>query len=1300
MNTRVIFVHGLGGKKSTWGQFPRLIEEDATLDVSIDFMNYPSPLLGLKFSYLFQDKYQSIEDLAKSLRTFIEIKHADAHEIVLVGHSMGGLIVRKYLLEEMIAGRQHKVGKVILYAVPNRGAGLATLFNGFSLFENPHLYQLCEHADFIKLLNESWAKSKIEASVDVTVVVAGNDKLVTVDSAEGIFLHLEPHQIPGVGHSSIVKPAFSSDLSFMILKSTILKKKYLPELQLPGACNFTGWQKYPKFSKFDFCVDEKRQAIFDELMNEFNQTGSTLRLKGLSGLGKTRLVYEAVLASSRETRDKVLYIDVASGNFGIKSWLKQAIDLGYQGILVVDNCKPELHKELSDEVGREDSKVVFISLDHNLDSLPASNTKEYKIEPLDRTQIRALLEPEYGDRITDLDRVAGYAQGFPQMAVLIAEARLTNHSQVGKLRDDELTRKLLGHISEQELSILKGCSLFDTFGFTGEVADQYEYIANNAVKVSPSEFYTCIKKFQNRGLIDVSGRYAQLVPKPLAISLAADWWDRTRKEDQLSFLEQIPDTLVKPFCLQVTMLGFIPEVQELTRTLCGPQGPFGQAEAILSYRGSLLLRSFVEVNPVATSSALHAVLITLNNRQLANISGDVRRNLVWALEKLAFHAHVFEEAAWSLMLLASAENERWSNNATGIFIQLFRVNLSGTEADFELRLRLIRRAIDLNDINIDKVIIKALNASISTHTAGRAIGAEYQGTKEPLKEWRATQWQEIFDYWNTAFEMLVKFTEYGNENSQEAQNILGRSIRGLVRNGRLEMIDRAIKCIVELNGRYWPTALESIKTTLMHDTQKMPQEGIAALNNWLQLLSPTKENLAERLKIIVVNPPWEYGEDERGDYIDVAAQNAEQLAVELSEDIQALTEHIPLLISGEQKQTFAFGRRLAFESKDSVEFLQSVMSELGHMESPNEILARGLLSGLHVNSNADWNRFLEEFSSRKQLMKFYPDMLRTGEMQSYHLSKLLDLIRQGELHSYYASVLSYGSATSHLSSKDISTFCLELAEIDAKGSWAALNIMFMHCFNDDNRFDENRASLRKLIIMAPLNSQFINGHLDIYHWIEVTKKLLVTEGLPFCEDICRQLVVSLNNELDHGENWNAIRPLLTDIVKTHGKNIWPIFGEAIISAKPIQRYRLQLLLERDNNLSNIQPSIFSILPLDLVIEWCRRDMNVAPFFVARAINIFEQDADGMKQPTTLFIAMLENFGELAGFGGELSANLGTGGWWGSLVPYLESDKAALVPLSQHPHKNVRAWVREYIAYLDRSIAYESVRDDEDRLDIH
>ena len=135
--------------------------------------------------------------------------------------------------------------------------------------------------------------------------------------------------------------------------------------------------------------------------------------------------------------------------------------------------------------------------------------------------------------------------------------------------------------------------------------------------------------------------------------------------------------MVDSFCTQVEMLDFLPEVKEFTKKICGPQGPFGQAEVILSIRGSSLFRAFVVVNPEATSNALYNILSNMTEDDIEDIDGDVRRNLVWALERLCYHGEYFEKSAWCMLLLAVSENESWSNNATGMFASAISYSFVG-----------------------------------------------------------------------------------------------------------------------------------------------------------------------------------------------------------------------------------------------------------------------------------------------------------------------------------------------------------------------------------------------------------------------------------------------------------------------------------------------------------------------------------------------------------------------------------------------------------------------------------------------
>jgi hypothetical protein len=315
-----------------------------------------------------------------------------------------------------------------------------------------------------------------------------------------------------------------------------------------------------------------------------------------------------------------------------------------------------------------------------------------------------------------------------------------------------------------------------------------------------------------------------------------------------------------------------------------------------------------------------------------------------------------------------------------MFAQLFSVYLSGTAATPEIRVRILSQAIERNDINFTRPVLKALEGAISTHGGSRTIGAEYQGTKPPLQEWEPRIWKDVFDYWQTCFDFLVLLVQKNNELSDEAKNIIGHSIRGMINIGRVEMLDKAIKQVIAERGKYWPAAMESIKNSLQYDVKNMPQEGVDMLNEWLNLLSPDENSLEEKLKILVINPIWEHREDENGDYIDVAAEKAEILGKELSTEIESIFPYLHLLLSGEQRQAFVFGKSLALsgELNKIDDLINQAVNTASQIKNPNLSFIRGLLNGIHQKSISDWNSYLEIFSSRQKLIEFYPEMLCSG----------------------------------------------------------------------------------------------------------------------------------------------------------------------------------------------------------------------------------------------------------------------------------------------------------------------------------
>jgi len=1060
-----------------------------------------------------------------------------------------------------------------------------------------------------------------------------------------------------------------------------------------GLKTWSEWSQY-EYTRFPFIADESRRNDLKELRKLFKESRKCARIIGLSGLGKTRLALE-VFMDVEENDDyskRAVYIDVGADN-SISGLVSDWVRYGLEGVIVADNCDISIHDRLRQEVQHIDSKLSLLTLDYNFER--AQQTQIVQLNKLSDSHIKQILEPFYGKKISDLDRIISFAQGFPQMAVLLADARLDKEPDIGRLNDDNLAQKMLWggqNPVEREVKILKGCALFDRFGLENEVSNEYEFIAEKIVDVSLDDFYDCVKKFEKRGLIDRRGRYGRLVPKPLAIRLAAEWWSRTRPEKQMELIQSaMPGGLIESFCNQISYLDFLPEVKNLTEELCGPQGPFGQAEVILSNRGSLLFRYFVEVNPDITSKALANILNPMTEKELLAISGDVRRNLVWALEKLCFHKSCFEESANSLLLLASAENESWSNNATGQFKQLFKIFLSGTEAPPSQRIKVIDSILNNERNSIRKMAFVALDQIIDTYSGSRMIGAEYQGSGAPLEEWRPKVWGEAFEYLEQALDRLCNLVLEGNILSNEAKSSIGRHIRGLLQYGRVNEIDTVIKKIVESEGQLWPEAIDSIKDSLRYDSEKMPEKIRETLKEWINLLTPDK--IGDRLKLYISNPPYEHEKGESGHYIDIAAKNAKSLAEEVASDLNSILPFLDDLLIGEQRQAYWFGKNLVQSSCKWELLLEKVIDKITTIESPNISFLIGLLNGVFNCNASQWEYIIKKFSETESLIPYYPNVINSGDVTSHQLDCLIHLIIEKKIDPINVNIFVYGKSLEHLSYEIVCNFVHQLAAISDNAAWVAFDILSMYCYGKQDKWELCRPTFNNLVINLSLvrPNKYVNSAM--YQWHDVVEKLLGSEGEEFAKAISKKIIESCLDEIDYSVLRFSIKPILRKIFQQYGREVWPIFSETIKNIDTVYEHRLVRLLQSEDMFNNKKVSVLGDLPDDLLREWCIQEPEIAPLFVAQATDILDEINKNYEiSPRAKFL--IDNFGDNKQVLSYLSENLGTFGWSGSLVPYYKKELDALITLKTHENKKVREWANQRIEYLLKRIEIEERRDKE------
>ena len=445
---------------------------------------------------------------------------------------------------------------------------------------------------------------------------------------------------------------------------------------ISGMKSWREWEEREDFYRFEFVIDESRKKAIQLIREQIAELQSVTRLIGLSGLGKTRLVYEA-LKPKDETDflcDKAVYIDASYGAQDIAARVSEWIRCNYEGVIIVDNCDLELHKNLMKEVKSKRSRFSLLTIDYNLEE-DQETLHTVKLDTLDNFYIKQMLEPVYGKRIMDLDRIVSFAEGFPQIAVLLADARLNEIPEMSSLTDDELLKKIVwgkGQQIDTAYRVIKGCSLFEQFGLFYEASEEYEFIAKELIDINTDDFYKYIKLFNTRGILDIRGRYGKVIPTPLAIRLASDWYSETHPDRLAEIIQKpMPGHLDNSFFSRFSKLDFLSEIKDLVKNLCNDQGPFGTKESILSVRGARLFNSFVEVNPKATIDALKRVFEGITKPEILTIDLDIMSYLIWSLEKLCFRNETFYDAAYLMLRLAACVSKIWSDNAKSRFLQLF-----------------------------------------------------------------------------------------------------------------------------------------------------------------------------------------------------------------------------------------------------------------------------------------------------------------------------------------------------------------------------------------------------------------------------------------------------------------------------------------------------------------------------------------------------------------------------------------------------------------------------------------------------
>jgi cold shock CspA family protein/pimeloyl-ACP methyl ester carboxylesterase len=240
----VLFVHGLTGEISgTW-------KESSSTDGFMELLFHDPELQDFDvFAFGYRSQFfrgASINNAAIQLANAIqELVQNRPYQIVLLAHSMGGLVCMRYIVDQLARGRIPPAIGLILYATPTTGSDLlkAAMLVGsvvgmkiplvrwlLSLFSKTQrqIEELKTGSEFLTNLHAEWAFRVVNGGhesarsdrmwLPVRVVTAEDDLFVTEASAKGLYGAIDWLPL-SYGHVALVKPVDRNNDRYVAAKS-------------------------------------------------------------------------------------------------------------------------------------------------------------------------------------------------------------------------------------------------------------------------------------------------------------------------------------------------------------------------------------------------------------------------------------------------------------------------------------------------------------------------------------------------------------------------------------------------------------------------------------------------------------------------------------------------------------------------------------------------------------------------------------------------------------------------------------------------------------------------------------------------------------------------------------------------------------------------------------------------------------------------------------------------------------------------------------------------------------------------
>lgn len=1062
------------------------------------------------------------------------------------------------------------------------------------------------------------------------------------------------------------------------------------------------WSNYHDLRSTRFVASEESSAHILAITQTLEKPRTVLRVLGHSGLGKSRLAFEA-LRSSQGDVFSPLVIYARHYDIDLARQVQSLVAARRRAVVIVDDCSPDGHRRLSDEVRRVDSQLSLLTLDF---SLHEPDSEDYMIQLTEARSdvIKGILVELSAAAGDDLKRATEFCAGYPQIAVLVGKALRDGAQHFADFRDSEhVIRKLVwGRDSEEpdQWRALRTASVFSAIGIRHPKDDQLEWIAKELLSITSDEFLFRLSKFKKRRVVQERGYSLHVVPRPVAARIAAEFWAELSPRQRTAINSgSMPGELKRALCERLADLDYVENARQVAAQLCGADGPFGTAEALNTELGARCLRELVQIAPEDVLGAIERCFGAWSADEIQAQLGPGRRSIIWTLEALLWGHKTFDGAVRMMLRLAVGENETWDNNATKEFAQCFRIGLPGTDASLEERASVLEALLDEADLAEARIILKAIGLMLDSRFSSRMLGSEKQGTKKTYVDYYPKAWPEIEEYVKRGLAMLRQIAAQDPALLAEARTTLEGATTGLlVGPSILADFDETISALNPSNET-WSGLIGRLSRILRYELKEDHEADIRrSVRQLFDRLFP--KTLAERILFYVKNLDWGYDDPDSTERtsFEMAPARAAALGAECASDRQTFASVVTDLSTGESKQALAFGRGLIEQASNTEAYVTVATDALiaAHPRGNPSLLA-GFVSGLSKGSSTKGQQIVEFASAREELRAYVP-FLASMHLTTDLLTLMTKMVREKHLKPRELSTLAAGSVLDPLPETAIVQLLTALQEDSTEGAWIALDLLGMYTFQNDVRLEAVLQTAEELLRTPGMLADSQQGTMDAHHYEQLAYKVMADIKLgPAFASYLTDAILKEREERDY--HVDQLRGKLTKyLIENFADLFVPKLALRIETGSRRDGWLLDNLVSSEFSFEDEKPEgpLFQ-LPNGMLRKMCHQFPNNFAPYVARVAPLFAKDGDGRKVWTKTARMILEEFGKREDVLDSLTTNLHTGGWSGPTSTYLTSFVSPLEELRKHRHLSVKRWAKRQLDGFRERLAKEILDEEEDDL---